>query len=231
MSRNFPLSQRMLTEIFWDFILSAGEERAVEREALARKLDGLEALRTSADYNTGSISFSSAWCIYNLVRWFQPTRVLEVGTFIGKSTTAIGKAMSAEKIAGEIYTCDFSNDLTLPWDETSTLRQFPRASSTAMLKEMTGTFDFLFLDGRVTGEDMPLIDSLVTEKTIIALDDFEGMEKGVMNLTMLMKLPKFGRHLTLYPASAPLLAKHGFTTQSLCAVMMPISKFQYTRQG
>ena len=58
-----------------------------------RVLLSLEELRQNADYNTGSISTSSAWALYSVTSLFQPRMVLEVGTFIGKSTMSMAIAM------------------------------------------------------------------------------------------------------------------------------------------
>jgi hypothetical protein len=100
-----------------------------------------------------------------------------------------------------------------------------------MLKTLNGTFDFCFLDGRLTEEDLSLIDNLINENTIIALDDFEGMEKGVINLINLRKLQKLNNHFLAYPPTENYLQKLGLNSYSLTAVLLPISLVKFTSQG
>ncbi len=169
--------------------------------------------------------------LYAIVRYFKLERALEVGTFIGRSASAIGSGMDDAGVQGEVFTCDFSNAMAVPWSGRSRLRQFPKTSSTDMLKQLDGVFDFVFLDGRLTAEDLPLLDGLMTPDTIIGLDDFEGMEKGVANLFALARLAKMKRHFLLHPPSEALLAQRGFTSYSLMALLAPVSVFEFARQG
>ena len=46
-----------------------------------------------ADYNTGSISFAGSWSLYSWSKYFEPCKIVEVGTFIGKSTWSMAKAL------------------------------------------------------------------------------------------------------------------------------------------
>ncbi|MEO8114233.1 MAG: class I SAM-dependent methyltransferase, partial [Phenylobacterium sp.] len=163
--------------------------------------------------------------------YFRVNRIIEVGTFIGRSTLAMASAMDAEDIAGDIFTCDGSNAMTVPWSGKSRLHQFPKTTSTDMLGRLDGVFDFVFLDGRLTREDLPLLEGLISQDTIFALDDFEGVEKGVANLSQLYGLGKLKSHFLIYPAPGPLLARRGLTSNSLFAVFLPISVFQFAKQG
>lgn len=225
------LSSRLLSDVFWRIMLTQDEERGPEKAALQQRIMTLEPLRAQAEYNTGSIHFGQSWLLYAVVRYFRFQRVAEVGTFIGRSASAIGAGMDDSGVEGEIFTCDYSNSMPLPWSGRSTLRQFPKTSSTDMLKQLDGTFDFVFLDGRLTPDDLPLLDKLITADTIFGLDDFEGMEKGVANLFALARLAKLKRHFLLYPPSEALLAERSFTSHSLMAVLAPVSVFEFARQG
>ena len=91
--------------------------------------------------------------------------------------------------------------------------------------------DMVFLDGRLRKQDLQLLDPLITEDTIFVLDDFEGMEKGVINLTQLMSMEKLRNHFLLFPPSTSWLAQRGYTSHSVSAVLMPMSSFVFTRQG
>lgn len=226
------LSPRLLSDLVWKAMFASDDERAADRNALIAQLQPLEALRTAAEYNTGSISFATAWSLYSLVRFYRPRRIIEIGTFIGRSTVAMASALDDAGVEGEIFTCDLSNALTLPWSGRSKLHQFQRASSTDMLRTLSGTFDLVFIDGRLAPGDAVLLGDLITEKTIIVLDDFEGMEKGVANLTQLRNkaVPTLARHLLIYPPSDALVASLGLTSGSLTALMIPLSAFAFASQ-
>jgi predicted O-methyltransferase YrrM len=231
MAGKFALSSRLLTEPFWDNVLASGEDFGPAREQLAHRLSELDALRAMAAYNTGSISFTAAWCLYALVRRFGFQRAIEVGTFIGKSTVAMASAMDDGRMPGEIVTCDASNHIDLPWAGQTRLQQFKGQTSTQMLGALEGAYDFVFLDGRLDPADMAHVDRLTTPDTIFGLDDFEGVEKGVANLSALLQAPKFKRHLIVYPPPREVLLRHGLTGHSLTAVVLPASTFVFTRQG
>ena len=208
------------------------DELSREKDDLNNSLKKLEELRKNAEYNTGSISFSSAWCLYNLVRYFKPKRIIEVGTFIGKSTISMSQAQDDEGIEGaEIFTCDFSNHISLPWNGETKIHQFQKQSSTEMLKKLTGVFDFLFFDGRLSEEDLVLLSKLISNKTIIALDDFEGMEKGVINLINLRRIPQIANYILIYPPSEEVLNQYQFTNHALTAVMIPSEMINFVNQG
>jgi len=230
-SVKFVLSPRVLAEPFWDVMLLPSDERGPERERLFAQLTGLEALREKADYNTGSIWVSAAWCLYSLVRHFQLRRAIEVGTFIGKSTVAMAAAMDDGGHPGEIFTCDMSNSLDLPWTGQTKITQFKGASSSAMLEQLEGAFDFVFLDGRLQLPEVGRLEQLLAPDAIIALDDFEGMEKGVANLSMLRQSARFKSYALIYPCPRPMLERRGFSSHSMTAALVPASRFHIAAQG
>lgn len=231
MPAKFILSPRVLAEPFWDVMLMTGDERRPEQERLLGRLAELEALREKADYNTGSIHIGAAWCLYSLVRHFQITRAIEVGTFIGKSTVAMASAMDDGGHPGEIFTCDMSNAFDLTWTGQTRITQFKGASSTAMLQQLDGAFDFAFLDGRLQNDDLGRLDQLLAPDAIVALDDFEGMEKGVANLSLLRRMPRFKTHALIYPCPRQVLQQNGFSSYSLIAALVPLSRFEIAAQG
>ena len=118
----------------------------------------------------------------------------------------------------------------MPWHGETRIIQFPMQSSVAMFQKLDGEFDFLFLDGRVNDEDLINLDRLVTQNTIIALDDFEGMEKGVINLTFLRKLKKFSGHQLFYPMSESAMAENKLRGKSTLALLVPRNLIQFTNQ-
>lgn len=230
-STKFVLSPRVLGEPFWDVMLLPSDERGPERDRLLTQLAGLEALRDQADRNTGSISASAAWCIYSLVRHFRLSRAIEVGTFIGKSTLAMAAAMDDGGHPGEIFTCDMSNALDLPWTGQTKITQFRSCTSSAMFDQLEGPFDFAFLDGRIPLEDVARLEQLLALDAIIALDDFEGIEKGVANLFALRQASRFQSHALMYPCPRPMLERRGFSSLATVAVLLPLSRFHIAGQG
>jgi predicted O-methyltransferase YrrM len=225
------ISVRLFTNIFWEAILSRTEEFQSQRQALVQSMAEREALRTKAAYNTGSISVGAAWCLYSLVRYFNVSRIIEVGTFIGKSTLAMASALESKGQGGQIYTCDSSNDIRLPAPRNVSIFQFPRKTSTEMLSGLSGSFEFCFLDGRLSDQDVELLARRLDDTAIVALDDFEGIEKGVMNLVKLRASPKFADHFLAYPAPGDLLKAWGLRSHSLIAVLIPSSLLKLTNQG
>jgi predicted O-methyltransferase YrrM len=231
MAAKVKLSSRLLTEVFWSIIFQRDEERIADKQALFQRLNRLDDLRATADYNTGSISPVAAWSLYSLTRHFKPKRIIEVGTFIGKSTISMATGLEDQKTPGKIFTCDASNSITLPWDGQSEIKQFQSTTSGEMFKAIDAPCDMVFLDGRLKKADLELLDPLITEDTVFVLDDFEGMEKGVINLTQLVTLEKAKNHFLLYPPSTQWLAQRGYSSHSVTAVLLPVSSFVFAKQG
>lgn len=231
MTVKIKLSPRLMTDVFWSIMFQKDEERLSERDALFSRLARLDDLRATADYNTGSISAAAGWCLYNLVRHFQPKRIVEVGTFIGKSTISMASALDDQGVAGDIYTCDGSNDIRLPWEGRARLHQFPKTTSGDLFRAIDAPCDMVFLDGRLKKQDLEVLDPLITSDTLFFLDDFEGMEKGVINLTLLRGMEKLKDHFLINPPSTGWLAERGYTSHSVTAVLLPTSRFVFTRQG
>ena len=94
------ISQRLFTPLFWELVLSNTDAWFSEMAHLKTHLNGLEKGRRQADYNTGSINFSSAWSLYCLARHFKIEKAVEIGTFIGKSTISIAKGIEDELTSG-----------------------------------------------------------------------------------------------------------------------------------
>jgi predicted O-methyltransferase YrrM len=178
----------------------------------------LERLRSQADYNTGSISDTDAIDLQHIVSHFQPTVVAEVGTFIGRSTAAMALAMPK---GGVIHTCDASNAIALPeLNPDVQVVQYPRKGSTEMFESLISAkvkVDLFYIDGRLSPKDTQLVWELVHDKTVIVLDDFEGVEKGVANAMLLLQ--QFPNHALVYPRDI------GKT-----AMMLPSGLLQFTAQ-
>lgn len=230
--KNFKLSSRLFSEIFWNSILGHTDSKTKQLQELILDLDKLEILRENADYNTGSISISDAWCLYSLIDYFKPEFVAEIGTFIGKSTWSMAKSLETQTDkSSKIYTCDISNNIKIPWKGKVVINQFPKIGSTDMLKKIKNNIDFLLLDGRLTNNDNIELERLLHPNSIIALDDFEGIEKGVSNLFALKRIEKLKNHFLVYPCKQEYLKKIGLSSHSLTAILLPANLIQLSNQG
>ena len=228
----FRLSSRLFSYIFWDSILSSTEINDGKREKLFSELLSLEKLRKKADYNTGTISNAAAWCLYCVVKYFAPQNIMEIGTFIGKSSWAMAKAQDDCYIDdGYIVTCDFSNDINIPWVGKTKFKQYKKQSSTDMLNQEKTSPDLILIDGRLQNDDLVLFAKLLSQNTIIILDDFEGSEKGVINYMRLKKVEKFKSHFLIYPCERSKLEKFGENSYTTTALMLPNSFIELVAQG
>ena len=181
-----------LSYILWNKVL---ENSAIKSEIYKKdffsKIDSLENLRAQSDYNTGSISSTTSWLLYSLVIYFKPKKIIEIGSFIGKSTIsmALGAENYADEDISEIYCCDMSNNIVLPKLAQTKIKQFNKINSLEMLKKLDGnfSFDLIHIDGRLGLEDFEIIKKNINKNTIFILDDFEGKEKGVINYINFLK--------------------------------------------
>jgi predicted O-methyltransferase YrrM len=126
------------------------------------------------------------------VKFFQPKVIAEVGTFIGVSTKTMNLAM--ERLV-DIYTCDHSNNINL---DVPNIFQYPKRPSFEMFADMVEKgvkVDLVYLDGRLSQEDVEPLSKIIYAETVFVFDDFEGIEKGVTNAMM---VESFSRAL-IYP--------------------------------
>lgn len=227
---NFNLSTRNFTRLFWSVILENSFRWNYERESFFKNLEALESLRSGAKYNTGTISMSNAWCLYSAIRYFEINSIIEIGTFIGKSTLSMAAAVDSHSDEGIIHTCDFSNDIKLPWSGKTKIIQYPNTSSHSMLSMINSDCEFYHLDGRISSSDMELFEKMNCHNAIFALDDFEGVEKGVANLSQLRSNKVFAKHILIYPCPSDILERNGLLDSSLMAMLIPVSLINFTNQ-
>jgi len=230
MPSNFSLSSQLFSEAFWRGVFAESDFFQPLKGAFATESLNLESLRNQAEYNTGSISAFSAWGLFLLCRYFKVQRALEVGTFIGRSTMSIAKAMNLSG-GGEIHTCDASNDIDIVQHPPTRIIQYKKQTSTQMLSAVSGAFDFAFIDSRLSEIDIARMAELLTDDAIIALDDFEGTEKGVANLFNLRSHPRFQQLFLVPPPGLEMAKKLGFSSRSLTAVLLPPALIALTNQG
>jgi hypothetical protein len=230
MVSSFNLSSQLFSESFWRGVFAESDFLEPIKHNFAQESLSLEDLRSQAEYNTGSISAFSAWGLFLLCRYFKVQRAIEVGTFIGRSTMSIAKAMNLNG-GGEIHTCDASNQISIAQHPPTRIIQYSKKTSTQMLTSLSGFFDFAFIDGRLNESDVNRLADLLTDDALIVLDDFEGMEKGVANLFKLRLNSKFQQLFLIPPPSFEIAHKLGFTSRSLSAVLLAPSLINLTNQG
>jgi predicted O-methyltransferase YrrM len=207
------LNRKRTSRIIWETLL----ENVVShpKAPWVEQLNMLDALRATAK-PTGSVSFATFWCLYAVVQAYKPKRVAEVGTYIGKSTLALVSG------GAEVHTCDYSNDVKLPFK----VNQYPMTSSTDMFAKLQPAIDLLFLDGRLEKDDLGHIGRLLHSQSIVALDDFEGIEKGVANAMRF----NYQTAMLVYPPEREVLERHGIPDDSTLALILPHGLVQLTSQ-
>jgi len=205
------IGRKRFSEIFWNVI----DEKVGDYpyEIIEKIVEDQQKLRDEAEYNTGSLPYDDAVELYRLVKFFQPVVIAEVGTFIGVSTRAMREASSST----DIHTCDVSNGIQVSPSDTK-IFQYPKTSSTEMFKQLAERgigIDLVYLDGRLSQEDFPHFPKIIHDQTIFVFDDFEGIEKGVVN-AMMLESPK---RVLIYP-------RDGKKT----AVSLPFTMLQFVPQ-
>jgi predicted O-methyltransferase YrrM len=200
--------------LFWE-IVSDRDSVEWARHEIEDIIRDQEEHREKASYNTGSISYGDAEDLYLITRYFKPYNIAEVGTFIGTSTVTMRHAFNG----CTIYTCDVSNKICVsPGDQN--IKHFYRTPSHKMFEELAKlgadqAMDMVYLDGRLTEEDIKPLAKIVYDATIYVFDDFEGTEKGVANAMMLDR-PNYA---LIYP-------REGHKT----AALIPYSRIEFARQ-
>lgn len=208
---NLQIGRDRFSKIVWDIMDEKVEESP--HAGIESIIHKQSRLRAGANYNTGSVPHDDAVDLYTIVNYFKPQVIAEVGTFIGVSTCVMRMAATS----AAIHTCDFSNDIQVsPTDPGIT--QYPLTSSLQMfqrLKIKDVTPDLVYLDGRLTKDDVAEISVQQYSDTVFVLDDFEGVEKGVSNAFLLER----SNTTLIYP-------RNGNKT----AMILPYSRIEFVRQ-
>jgi len=233
---NLNINRKSIADVIWNIIFSHGSFIIDQtKSAIISKNYEIEALRKSAEYNTGSISIAASICIVMVTNYFRPRIIAEIGTFIGRSTYSLALGQKLCEISKpEIHTCDLSNDITLDFDPIlKDIVQYPKSSSTNMLntiKHHNVKPDLYLFDGRVQIDDLSLLLNLQANNAIIVLDDFEGTEKGVINAIHLTNTFK-DNYLLVYPPTSKLLESFNILDSSTTAVLIPKNLIKFVNQG
>ena len=222
------LSESMIARVFWAELRASGSAPEATHDVKTVVMPHSNLVAKAFTHITGSISAPAAELIWLLARYFQPKAVAEVGTYIGRSTLSL--YLGARQTLEFLATCDFSHDTwrAPPTEAGDKIRYFGMTSSTQMfqkLVEENRKIDLFLLDGRVSAEDVELMEKLATPRAVFILDDFEGVEKGVVNALSLRE--KFRNHILLVPDSN---LETGWSASNCLAVMVPAASLRLTRQ-
>ncbi len=163
MRKKMNIRSLYLSDGIWQFLYEQNYPYSYSRNvSLHETFRELEQLVDQADCPTGSTSFTSCWNLYSLITYFKIRSVIEVGTYIGRSTLTMAYAIDdSSKEKGIIYTCDNSNDIQLPQKTTTEVIQYPKTSSNEMLKDLeskkVSQCDMAYIDGRLNARDASLL--------------------------------------------------------------------------
>jgi predicted O-methyltransferase YrrM len=193
------LNRRRLSRAIWDTLFADLPDLPWH---VIEDLEKLDPAR-----RTGSTNHASLIALWAVIRYFRPKTVAEVGTYIGKSTFVLSR------LGADVHTCDMTHDFKLPI--ATKITQY-HSSSTEMLAKMEGKIDLLHLDGRLQADDREHLVRLCTPDTIITLDDFEGVEKGVWN-AMQFDLSK---RILVYPPERQLTERYA-VGDATTAIILP----------
>lgn len=169
MRKMVSISFAQFSRCFWERV-----ERVSKERAEATDLKGYFLKIGQGPY---CITPEDGYWLFCLANYYKPISVCEIGTYMGRSATALALGMES----GTIWTCDKDNEWTVDSPCAVHIIQHKKQTSTEMLKEMKDPIDLFFFDGRIQVEDVPHIKRLSHEKTVYVFDDFEGLEKGVHN--------------------------------------------------
>jgi len=193
------LNRRRLSRAIWDTLFADLPDLPWH---VIEDLEKLDPAR-----RTGSTNHASLMALWAVIRYFRPKTVAEVGTYIGKSTFVLSR------LGADVHTCDMTHDFKLPI--ATKITQY-HSSSTEMLAKLDGKIDLLHLDGRLQSDDREHLTRLCTPDTIITLDDFEGVEKGVWN-AMQFDLSK---RILVYPPERVLTERYA-VGDATTAIILP----------
>ena len=235
--KTIDINSTDLALIFWKKILdNCLSKQKIYQKDFLKQIDTLDALRYQSDYNTGSISTTTAWLLFSITLFFKPKSIFEIGSFIGKSTFSMAFAadMYSHEHKCEIFCCDMSNKIPFPKLSKTKITQFHKTSSSEMLKsiDIKKNCDLIHLDGSLQNEDFELLKQRLNDQTIFVLDDFEGCEKGVINLITALDKSLISRksHFLIFPIENEIKKQYGLLEKSSSAVLLPIKYLRITSQ-
>mgnify|MGYP001254926444 CR=1 FL=1 len=225
--KKYSITHHEIGEAFWRRVFESAEAFSYRKDELKKILALQDSLRPKADYNTGSIDSCTEWVLYSIISYFCPKNIVEIGTFIGKSTTSMALALDHMGCPGLIQTCDHSNGFDIGWSGKTKIIQNFKTSSTEMLIKIDSPQDILFVDGRLNDADLKILQTKNFKNTVIIFDDTIGTEKGVVNQVLVDQNIK--NRLTISTPSSEILKMYNFHFPSVVSLSVPMSMLTIAR--
>ena len=139
-------------------------------------------------------STSNADCFFLalLVKKYKPINILEIGTFVGKSTYSLACAAKSNCKKFCIDTIDIQKKLIKKRFAKFKEVKFYNGHSSKLLPNFKKKYDFIFIDANLDNETVIALKKLIKKKTLIVLHDFcPPMDKGIYDLFYLSKFMSF----------------------------------------
>jgi hypothetical protein len=234
MAPNLWISEGMLANRFWHALGNSVYQAEAVRDAeiISEKTAPLVDKFPSI---AGSISLKSAALVWLTTKYFSPSVICEVGTYIGRSTLSM--AFGAAGKLTDLFTCDGSFDC-MNFDELKSshfsdekmeaIKKIHYYGNTmshdmfAQIAKLNKKVDLIFVDGRISEKDVSYIKQIASPECVFLIDDFEGVEKGVVNAMILRN--NFPNYIIL----EPLTDING--QKEVLAVMIPSQVIKLSRQ-
>lgn len=227
------INTKYISDGVWEYIYEQTYPYSHSRKQnLYELFRELEQLTIQADYPTGSTSFTTCWNLYSIISSFKVKRVIEIGTYIGRSALTMAHAIDDTLgQGGVIYTCDYSNKIQLPKITTTEVIQYPDTNSCEMLKDLERCniqkCDMAYIDGSLTSEDLLLLKKILCEKAILVFDDFQGATKGTHNVASVLLSKLFSDYFFFHPPSRNLRERFHLADHSSSALMIHADRFKW----
>ena len=139
-------------------------------------------------------STSNADCFFLalLVKKYKPINILEIGTFVGKSTYSIACAAKSNGGKFNIDTIDIQKKCIKKKFAKLKEVKFYNDHSSKLLPKFKRKYDFIFIDANLDNETVIALKKLIKKNTLIVLHDFcPPIDKGIYDLFYLSKFFNF----------------------------------------
>lgn len=134
-----------------------------------------------------------------LIKKFKPNLLLEIGTYVGKSTYSMCVACNSNGLDYSIDSVDDpemmpENKIVLQKDYFKNYKQvkFHLGHSSKVLPSLNRKYDFIFIDGNLDNITTKELIRITHKNTLIVLHDFvPPFDKGIYNLSLLANYMSF----------------------------------------